>query len=144
MTLNSAENQQIARKEQHARACCDRVFTPYEVHRRGDAASQIASASAASFSCSYHDRLHADRRDQLHLMTELPERPTPLVRARARLDREDASGVRRNEAQHLVSAQLLPEGHRPLGPGAVKLKLRFASAMLMMVARPIWMPPSSR
>ena len=51
-----------------------------------------------------------------------PRTPDPKVRARARLHRDDAPRLRRNEIQHLGSAQLLAEGHRPVGPGAVNLK----------------------
>ena len=67
-----------------------------------------------------YERLDVDRRDQLHLMTELPELSAPVVRAPTGLHRYDASRLRRHEAQHLVAVQLLAERNRPVRKGAVQ------------------------
>ena len=105
--LRALANQQIARAEQHAlRLLLPRLYR-HETHRRprGRLADRLGVGGVVLL--PLHERLHVDRRDQLHLMTELLELSAPVVRARTGLHRYDASRLRRHEAQHLVATPVL-------------------------------------
>jgi hypothetical protein len=71
------------------------------------AASQIASASLASFLLAFDVWPYEPGRDQPHLVTELFDLVCPIVRARASLHRHQARREVRDEAQQLPPRELL-------------------------------------
>src|SRR3954462_6517637 len=86
------------------------------------AASQIASASAMSFFWPLDERLHVGRRDQPHLVAELADRASPVMRTRAGLHGDKAAGLARKERQYLLAPELLAEHDSAGQPGAVRLE----------------------
>jgi hypothetical protein len=85
-------------------------------------ASQIASASAASFFVALDVSLHVFRRHQPNLVPKLRQLTCPIVRGGTSFHANQAGRQRREKLHHLTAAKLLPHDD-PLGRiDAVDLK----------------------
>jgi hypothetical protein len=85
-------------------------------------ASQIASASAASFLFVLTKGLHVLGRDEPHLVAEGLQLPRPVVRARAGLDADQAGRQPGEERGDLAAPQPPAQDAAARGVGAVRLE----------------------
>ena len=89
-------------------ACCSSSFTGVNRMLGRCAASQIASASAASFFCRLTNGLtYAGRDHQPHRVPEPGQLAPPMMRPATRLHRHQAGRLGREKGQHPSSAELL-------------------------------------
>src|SRR5262249_32473318 len=86
-------------------------------------ASQIASASGASFFCRLIG-LHLSRRHQPHRMPKRLQFARPMMRGRAGLHPNEARRHFLEERQDVATLQLTAEDHLAIGVNAVHLKTR--------------------
>jgi hypothetical protein len=84
--------------------------------------TQVASTSAASFFLALHKGLHISRRDQPHLMAQLPDLAVPEMGAAASFHPHNARPQLPEETQHLVASLLLAQHRTPRGVNTVRLK----------------------
>ena len=68
------------------------------------------------------ERFHVDRRDQFHLVAELPDLPAPMMRARAGLHRHHAGRLRRQKWHDLGPRQLPAERNGSVRMRSMRLK----------------------
>jgi hypothetical protein len=87
-----------------------------------ETASQIASASAASWLIAFDVRLHVLRRRQPHLMPKPSELARPVVRRYTRFQSDHTAWNAAEEPQHLPAPQSLAQNRGTLGINAVNLK----------------------
>src|SRR3954453_10024214 len=71
---------------------------------------------------AFNERLHVRRRDQSGFVAEFSDRASPVVRARARLHRDNAAGLARKEGEHLRAPELLAENDGARRARAVRLE----------------------
>ena len=142
--LRALPNQQIARAEQHAPRLLLLRLHGHEAHRRprGRRADRLRVGRVVLL--PFHEWLHVDRRDQLHLMTELPDLAAPVVRTRAGPPsrRRTEGATPRSRAPWPGSASCGTQPTRPPGRReAEKTALRQIDSDDGSVLH--WMPPSS-
>jgi hypothetical protein len=92
-------------------ACCRSLFTATNHMLGRCAASQIASASIASFFCRFTNGFYIGGRDQPNFMAKLGKLTSPVMRSTTRLQRYRAIRLRCKEIQQLSSTDPLSEYH---------------------------------
>ena len=68
------------------------------------------------------ERLHIDRRNEAHVMSELLKLPAPAVRRRTGFHGNKTSWLRRNESEQPSAGKLLSEHNRPVVTRPVQLE----------------------
>ncbi len=91
--LGALADQQIARPEDHGRGLLRLALHGDEPHGRalGGLADRLGIGHVVLLPLD--ERLHVGRRDQPHLVAELADRASPVVRARAGLHGDKAAGL---------------------------------------------------
>src|SRR3954471_4164769 len=99
--LGALTDQEVARSEDHGRSLLRLALHGHEPHRwtLGCFADRLSIGHIVLL--AFNERLHVRRRDQSDFVAEFSDRASPVVRARARLHRDNAAGLARKEGEHL-------------------------------------------
>src|SRR5215203_4371690 len=114
--LGALPDEEIARPEDHGRRLLRLALHGDEPHGRtlGGFADCLGVGHVVLLPLD--ERLHVGRRDQPHLVAELADRASPVMRTRAGLHGDKAAGLARKERQYLLAPELLAE-HDSAGHG---------------------------
>ena len=107
-----------------ARACCASALHGYRKRIVGfrEAASTMASASAAIILLPLHERPYVDRGNEPHHVPDPFNLTPPSVSGRAGFHCHDARWLRCEKRQKALPGQLLSKEYRAVRRGAVQLK----------------------
>src|SRR3954470_11775178 len=120
--LGALTDQEVARSEDHGRSLLRLALHGHEPHRwtLGCFADRLSIGHIVLL--AFNQRLHVRRRDQSDFVAEFSDRASPVVRARARLHRDNAAGLARKEGEHLRAPELLAENDGARCARAVRLE----------------------
>src|SRR5918993_2516429 len=107
--LGALADKEVTRPEDHGRSLLRLTLHGHKAHGRtlGGFADRLGIGHVGLLALD--ERLHVGWRDQPHLVAELADRPTPMMRARAGLHGDEAAGLACQEGQHLLAPEPLAE-----------------------------------
>ena len=120
--LGTLADEEVSGPEDHGGRLLRLALYGHEAHGRplGGFADRLGIRHVVLLALD--ERLHVGRRDQPHLVTEIADCSSPVMRARAGLHGDAAARLTREEGQHLLAPELLAEQNTAGCARAVRLE----------------------